>query len=142
MKVVKIICEPRLTALMRLQGGISVRDALARADAVLVAQRDACLGEIDQALASLGAAGLSAQAQYAAATRILSMCVSAEEASLERAAQSLCELLDGADPAHPPDPRAVAVHIVAMRALHRSPASPKAKASVLAGLNQLAATRR
>lgn len=142
MSVVKIYARSRLAESMQRPGGVTVREALLKADAVIAAHRAECLDEIDRALDLLSDARLGPAQLYHQASNVIAMCIDPSDADLATAARSLCELLDRVEDGGAVDPRSVRLHLAAMRALHRTEADQRVRREVLAGLAQLATARK
>ncbi len=111
----------RLAKLMNEPGGVTMAQALERADKALEATRDNCLVEIDKKIeevVALAAAGLDTSNLMAIRQRageIFGEAGAAGLSELSSAAQSLSRLLT----AGRGSPAAIAVHVDAVRALRR-----------------------
>lgn len=137
--------EVRLKQLLEEPGGITVADALMRADDAIEANRDAGLRAIDDKIASIAAiefedcAGASNKC-YALSNEIYAEAGMMRLSELSDVAHNLCELLSGVVD-EGVSRRAIRVHIDAMRAL-RSPAassSRELRRAVLEELHRLTA---
>lgn len=133
--------EVRLAKLMKEPGGISVAQALEKADKVLESMRGDCLTNIDQKIeevAALAATGLSEQNLATIKQRAAELFGEAGTfglVELSAAAHSLHRLLS----AEQGSPAAVAVHVDAVRALRRPELAgdQQARAEVLRQLRKV-----
>lgn len=146
----------RLGQLVARPGGITVSEALERAEAGLSEMAEPWAEALDEAIAKLGVACAALRerprdasaltAAYALADEIVGLAGPAKLEAVGRAAYSLCDLLDRAQSggAAPVDLRAVQVHLQAL-ALLRRPASEtggeSGRSAILDGLAQLAKAR-
>ena len=134
--------RPRLAQLIGQPGGIYACEALARAEAALETMREPLLGSIDEALAQLErlAEPFSAEAipaLYRLSSDIIGISLAERSDGVERAARSLCELLDEASPGDPTIRAGVAVHIASLKLLHRRSAAELDQTSILEGLGRI-----
>lgn len=137
----KFHVTPRLAKLIKAPGGLYVPEALKRGAAAMEEAREACLSEVDEALATMDAMaatpGFDAEAMYAQSARLISFCGAFADDSLATAARSLCELLDRAGEAGRRDDRGVQVHLASLRLLHRTEADEATRKAILQGLAQV-----
>jgi hypothetical protein len=140
-EVKKSRMRPRLGQLMSQKGGMYVAEALKRADATLETLREPSLLGIDDHVAALDAL-LASDAEprakieglYARAADIVSLCGAERNDSVQVAAHSLCDLLDGAAGLSPTVLAGVKVHVASIRLLHRADPDPAVHGVVLQGL--------
>jgi hypothetical protein len=136
-----------LAAMINRPGGITIADALSRAEANVETIRGDCLAAIDEALAAVqglipanGAPSPDAvNAMYQYANDIVGVAVTYDLRELSRAAYSLCELLDRQRARDAWSARAVSVHIEALRLLREPNADADGRAAILVGLEQVLA---
>lgn len=151
--------ENRLANALRKPGGVTLGEALARAERRLETVRDDCVAALDgkiEALAAIAAARDAAQAAsaYAHASDIFSLSGTFGLKEFSEAAHSLCRLLDtcrekdgwssAAARGREADSlmwQSVGVHIDALRTLRRPELSRDvaARAAVVEGLRRIAA---
>lgn len=137
--------ELRLKQLLEEPGGITIADALMRADDAIEASRDAGLKAIDEKIAAIAAceredAGDTNDKCYKLSNEIYAEAGMMRLSELSDVAHNLCELLS-AGASEAVSKRAIRVHIDAMRAL-RSPAassSRELRRAVLEELHRLTA---
>lgn len=137
--------KPRLAQLISQPGGLYAQDALARAQEALETLREPLLTSIDEALERLEAEPFSAQAVpalYRLSSDIINFSLAERICGVERAARSLCELLDEALPDDPTTRAGVAVHIASLKLLHRRVDSEIDQTSILEGLGRILAKAR
>lgn len=135
-----------LTKMMKEAGGMYAVEALRRADENLGELREGCLVNIDDVLDRLDAmakAGIDTgpdfETAYGLSSQIIGLSGGAPELKLEEAARSLCDYLDRLAEGERLDLRGIGVHVSALRLLHRSPAGPQERRTILDGLAQVAA---
>jgi chemotaxis protein histidine kinase CheA len=138
----------RLAHFVNTADGITLADALARADANLEEIRPPSLQRIDEALAELGAKAPAAPTPaevdrlYRLANELAGTAAVFGLTGLGRAAYSLCELLDVLKSAPAWNAAAVTVHLEGLRLLRGEDSgalTPEAIAAVLAGLDKVVA---
>jgi len=137
--------DVRLKRLLREPGGITVGEALVRADDAIDGMRDAFLQSIDQKIAEIGALGqddaFSATGRcYTLSNEIYAEAGMIKLIELSDVAHNLCDLLS-AGGKQGASAKAIRVHVDAMRAL-RSPAasaSGELRRAVLSELHRLTA---
>ena len=149
MSMVKRFAPPnRLAHFVNTADGITLAEALARADANLDEIRPPSLERIDEALAELGAKApphpSSAQVEriYGLANELAGTAGVFGLTGLGRAAYSLCELLDGMKGPGGWNAGAVTVHLDGLRLLRAEDGGalpPEAVAAVLTGLDKVRA---
>ena len=138
----------RLSQLLRRPGGITVSEALERAETGLAEIADPCRQALDLALAKAEAAERalgadpgderSLRALYAAADEMVGLAGPAGQVDVGTAAYSLCELVDRALNGGTLKPAAVRVHLDALTLLRRDTAGEGVRRAVLEGLAQVA----
>jgi hypothetical protein len=137
MSVIRRMVKPRISTMVNRATGLSEAEALARAAAGIEALRDESLTALDAAIASADAAARTAppaaDAVYKAAGEILELSGTYGLEALEKAAYSLCELVDDLRSNARWNGPAVAVHLEAMRLL-RAPGQAGSEA-ILEGLH-------
>ena len=141
----------RLSMLVRADGGMMARDALAAADAALeplraesLAVLDAALAEIDARFGRPAAATRAAgafQDLYALALRIIDVSGFLPGSCVDQAAVSFCALVDNCAEAGVWRWDAVDVHINALRLLRTADLDPDQRQAVIAGLNKVSQRR-
>jgi HPt (histidine-containing phosphotransfer) domain-containing protein len=130
----------RVAELLRRPGGVTAAEACARAERRVEAVRESSLAALDEKITALAASGDTPIAEiYSVATEIYSVAGTFGLKELAEAAQSLCELLNGAGR----DDKfqdSVRVHVDALRTLRRPELSSDAtaRAAVVAGLRRVA----
>jgi hypothetical protein len=138
----------RLAHFVNTADGITLAEALARADAKLEEIRPPSLERIDEALAALGVRApatpepVEVDRLYRLANELAGTAGVFGLAGLGRAAYSLCELLDAQRGAAAWNAAAVTVHLEGMRLLRAEDSgalAPPAVAAVLAGLDKVVA---
>jgi hypothetical protein len=138
----------RLAHFVNTADGITLAEALARADAKLEEIRPPSLERIDEILAELGAKAPGEPAPgevervYRLANELAGTAGVFGLAGLGRAAFSLCELLDAYRGGAPWGAAAVTVHLDGLRLLRGESSGalpPAAVAAVLAGLDKVVA---
>jgi chemotaxis protein histidine kinase CheA len=138
----------RLAHFVNTADGITLAEALARADAKLEEIRPPSLERIDEALAELGAKAPAAPSApevdrlYRLANELAGTAGVFGLAGLGRAAYSLCELLDVLKTAASWNAAAVTVHLEGLRLLRGADEAampPEATAAILAGLDKVVA---
>ncbi|MFC4444037.1 hypothetical protein [Caulobacter henricii] len=139
--------KPRLAELISQPGGIYAQEALARAEAALETLREPLLGSIDEALAELEQLSNPFDVDniptlYRLSGDIINFSLAERIGGVERAARSLCELLDEALPNDPTTKAGISVHIASLRLLHRRLDSEIDQASILNGLGRILAKAR
>ncbi|KQZ30818.1 hypothetical protein [Caulobacter sp. Root1472] len=141
----------RLSMLVRANGGVTAKDALAAADAALeplraesLAVLDAALAEIDARFGRPAAATRVAgafQDLYALALRIIDVSGFLPGSCVDQAAVSFCALVDNCAEAGAWRWDAVDVHINALRLLRTADLSPDQRRAVIDGLNKVSQRR-
>lgn len=141
----------RLSMLVRADGGMMARDALAAADAALEPLRAESLAVLDAALAKIEARfGRSAAATrasgvhqelYTLALRIIDVSGFLPDSCVDQAAISFCALVDNCAEAGVWRWDAVDVHINALRLLRTTDLSPDQRRAVIDGLNKVSQRR-
>ena len=141
----------RLSMLVRANGGVTVKDALAAADAALEPLRAESLAVLDAALAEIEARfGRSAatnrasgafQDLYALALRIIDVSGFLPDSCVDQAAVSFCALVDNCAEAGTWRWDAVDVHINALRLLRTADLDPDQRRAVIEGLNKVSQRR-
>lgn len=139
----------RLARLMERPGGLTVAEALERAEAGLAQIAPPCRESLDRALAQADSIGRSLHgpptaetlsALYALGDKIVGLAGPAGEADVGAAAYSLCELIDRYQTGAAIKPEAVRVHLDALTLLRR-PASETGgdagRRAVLEGLSRI-----
>lgn len=139
----------RLARLMERSGGLTVAEALERAEAGLAQIAPPCRESLDRALAQADSVGRSQHgaptaetlsALYALADEIFGLAGPAGEADVGAAAYSLCELIDKSQTGAAIKPAAIRVHLDALSLLRR-PASETGgdagRRAVLEGLSRI-----
>lgn len=139
--------KPRLAELISQPGGIYAQEALARAEEALETLREPLLDSIDEALAELERLSNPFNVEaiptlYRLSGDIINFSLAERIGGVERAARSLCELLDEALPNDPTTKAGIAVHIASLRLLHRRLDSEIDQASILNGLGRILAKAR
>lgn len=130
-----------LSEISRTPGGLDVREAVARANANLETIRGDCVANMDAALATLencyrrGAykSAPSRMRMYRTCYKLIGIADVAGYPAVDRAAYSLCDLLDRIEEAGPWEKEAVTVHMRALRLLRQSPGEV-AHGAILEGL--------
>ncbi len=133
---------------MKKPGGISISDALVRANSNLDDIRDTCLVELDGKIAAIEKAAGSATVSpdqaslnriYTLGNEILGEAGALGLIELSTVGRSLCELTSVPDEATKVDPRMIRVHIDAMKSLRRpeADADPKMRTALLNGLRKM-----
>ena len=142
--VMRVPWTNRLTKMIREPGGMRVEDALEGAKANLETIREGCLEAVDARLTELDRlhreAGAAPTAElkdaiYAQASDVHSVAGVFGLQELGEAAFSLCDLVDRLRALDRWDPKAIEVHLNALR-LFREP-QPQAAAAVLEGLRRV-----
>lgn len=141
----------RLSMLVRADGGMMAKDALAAADAALEPLRAESLAVLDAALAEIEARfGRSAAATrasgvhqelYTLALRIIDVSGFLPDSCVDQAAISFCALVDNCAEAGVWRWDAVDVHINALRLLRTSDLDPDQRRAVIDGLNKVSQRR-
>lgn len=141
----------RLSMLVRADGGMMAKDALAAADAALEPLRAESLAVLDAALAEIEARfGRSAAATrasglhqdlYTLALRIIDVSGFLPGSCVDQAATSFCALVDNCAEAGVWRWDAVDVHINALRLLRATDLSPDQRRAVIDGLNKVSQRR-
>ncbi len=137
--------ELRLKQLLEEPGGITIADALMRADDAIEASRDAGLKAVDEKISAIAVceredAGDTTDTCYKLSNEIYAEAGMMRLSELSDVAHNLCELLSGGA-SEAVSKRAIRVHIDAMRAL-RSPAASSSRdlrRAVLEELHRLTA---
>ena len=151
MSVRKFRAPNRLSMLVRANGGVMAKDALAAADAALEPLRAESLGVLDAALAEIeGQFGKTAAATrasaayqdlYTLALRIIDVSGFLPGSCVDQAAISLCALVDNCAEAGGWRWDAIDVHINALRLLRTADLSPEQRRAVIDGLNKVSQRR-
>ncbi len=135
--------DVRLKQLLAEPGGISVGEAIERANRCVESIRGDCLAAVDRKLSSIMALshagpGEAGEDIYRLANEIYSEAGVFGLTELSRAAHSLCQLMSSVDEGAWPK-EAIAVHINAMRALRRPDVAgdDQARSAVLKGLRSV-----
>jgi len=141
----------RLSMLMRANGGMTAKDALAAADAALEPLRAESLAVLDAALAEIEArfgrtaaatrAAAAFQDLYALALRIIDVSGFLPGSCVDQAAVSFCALVDNCAEAGAWRWDAVDVHINALRLLRTADLDPDQRRAVIDGLNKVSQRR-
>lgn len=141
----------RLSMLVRANGGVTAKEALAAADAALEPLRAESLAVLDAALAEIEARfGQSAAATrgagafqdlYALALRIIDVSGFLPGSCVDQAAVSFCALVDNCAEAGAWRWDAVDVHIHALRLLRTVELDPDQARAVIDGLNKVSQRR-
>ncbi|MDR6533165.1 hypothetical protein J2800_003926 [Caulobacter rhizosphaerae] len=141
----------RLSMLVRANGGVTAKDALAAADAALeplraesLAVLDAALAEIDARFGRPAAATRAAgafQDLYVLALRIIDVSGFLPGSCVDQAAVSFCALVDNCAEAGAWRWDAVDVHVNALRLLRTADLSPDQRRAVIDGLNKVSQRR-
>jgi hypothetical protein len=151
-KAIVFAPSPRIVSLLRRSGGISVQEAISRAERRVEAVRDQCIAALDEKIDEASSCSASASDHahlYSLATEIYALAGAFGLKELAEAASSLCDLLSGEVRAaagkvtHGPKFReSVQVHLDALRTLRRPELSDDAaaRAEVVRGLRRVAAT--
>lgn len=139
--------KPRLAELISQPGGIYAKEALERAEQALEVLREPLLGSIDEALVELERLSnpFSVEAVpnlYRLSSDIINFSLAEQISGVERAARSLCELLDEALPTDPTTRAGVTVHVASLKLLHRRAAAEIDQGSILEGLGRILAKAR
>lgn len=148
----KFKVETRLASHAFRPGGMTVADALRRADAALEQMRGPCLETIDESLAEIearygaGAAGRAAEPfsdLYALSSKIIDASIFFTGADLDKAARALCQLTALCEAQKAWDWVAVDLHLDALRMLRAVGQSigQKARQEVILGLQQVTLKR-
>jgi len=143
----RIKVENRLAKLVEMPGGISLAEALERADSNLEQVKDEYLAELDCKIAQIeqleGGGGkpdpAAIDALYAASNEMVAIAGVFGLGELGQAAYSFCELLDRLRQSGGWSAQAVAVHIGAMKLLRHPQAAESHGGckAVLEGLRQV-----
>jgi hypothetical protein len=152
MSVVRKFRAPnRLSMLVKANGGVMAKDALAAADAALEPLRAESLAVLDAALAEIevrfgrpAAATRASQAYrdlYALALRIIDVSGFLPGSCVDQAAISFCALVDNCAEADAWRWDAVDVHINALRLLRTSGLGADQRRAVIDGLNKVSQRR-
>jgi hypothetical protein len=152
MSVVRKFRAPnRLSMLIKANGGVMAKDALAAADAALEPLRAESLAVLDAALAEIEARfGRSAAATrgtgayqdlYTLALRIIDVSGFLPGSCVDQAAISFCALVDNCAEASTWRWDAIDVHINALRLLRTSALTPDQRRAVIDGLNKVSQRR-
>lgn len=152
MSVVRKFRAPnRLSMLVKANGGVMAKDALAAADAALeplraesLAVLDAALAEIEARFGKPAAATWASQAYrdlYALALRIIDVSGFLPGSCVDQAAISFCALVDNCAEADAWRWDAVDVHINALRLLRTSGLGADQRRAVIDGLNKVSQRR-
>lgn len=141
--------ENRLAKLIKLPGGVTLADAMIRANRNLASVREACLAGVDEKLGAMEALISAApptpadlEAVYRFANEVFAEAGAFEQHELSAAAHSLCELTASDGPALRTW-ETVRVHVASMRLL-RSPAlaqDARQRQALVAGLQKISARR-
>lgn len=152
MSVVRKFRAPnRLSMLVKANGGVMAKDALAAAEAALEPLRAESLAVLDAALAEIEARfGKSAAATreagayqdlYALALRIIDVSGFLPGSCVDQAAISFCALVDNCAEAGAWRWDAIDVHINALRLLRTAGLNPDQRRAVIDGLNKVSQRR-
>jgi hypothetical protein len=152
MSVVRKFRAPnRLSMLVKANGGVMAKDALAAADAALEPLRAESLTVLDAALAEIEARfGRSAaairqdaayQELYTLALRIIDVSGFLPGSCVDQAAISFCALVDNCAEAKAWRWDAIDVHINALRLLRTTDLTPDQRRAVIDGLNKVSQRR-
>lgn len=141
----------RLSMLVRANGGVTAKDALAAADAALEPLRAESLAVLDAALAEIEArfgrpaaatrGSAAFQDLYTLALRIIDVSGFLPGSCVDQAAVSFCALVDNCAEAGAWRWDAVDVHINALRLLRATDLSPDQRRAVIDGLNKVSQRR-
>jgi hypothetical protein len=149
-KVFKV--KTRLATVALGGGGLSVGEAVKRAEAAVELTYEASLAEIDRLLSALesgyGMEGATRETAdydrlYAMASQIIDISICLRDSQLDNAARAFCDLIDLSAELEVWDPEAIAVHIQVMRLLRQSGAEMGAaeRAKLVQGLHQVTRKR-
>jgi hypothetical protein len=142
----------RLAKMIKERGGILAKDAIAAAEAGVESLRESSLANLDATLAEMerrfgkGAEGRDAEsfeALYVLSSRIIDVSIFVSDVGIDRAAVSLCGLVDGFAEGGAWRWDAVDVHLNALRLLRSigSELPPEQREAMLAGLHQVSRHR-
>jgi hypothetical protein len=140
----------RLAAVVETRGGVTLSEAIERAEQGLEAMREDCMAVLDAKIAQIeactAAAAFSSKAGeirkvYALANEILNEAGTFGLTELSIAGRSLCDLTVARRGDEALDVRAIRVHVEALKSLRRPEAhgDPKVRAAVLEGLRKVTA---
>jgi hypothetical protein len=138
----------RLAALIKERGGVLVQDAIAAAEAGVESLREASLANLDAALTEIerryGPGAKNRESEcfedlYVLSSRVIDVSVYVSDAGIDRAAVSLCDLVDVCAEAKAWRWDAVDVHLNALRLLRANGADLPAdqREAMLQGLYQV-----
>jgi len=144
-KAKKFKVKTRLSTLAFTPGGISAKDALARADVAIEKMRDPALAAIDQTLAEMearfGAAAANRDNEppedlYILSSNIIDAAVCVRQTSIDQAAKAMCDLVDLSGEMGVWDWEAVDLHLSSLRMLRLAgeSMSERERMAVLDGL--------
>ncbi|MDR3511494.1 MAG: chemotaxis protein CheE [Caulobacteraceae bacterium] len=148
----KFKVETRLSTHAFRPGGMTVADALRRADAALETMRGPCLETIDSAIAEIerrygaGAAGRADEPfgdLYTLSSRIIDASIFFTGADLDKAARALCQLTALCEAQRAWDWVAIDLHLDALRMLRTvgQAIGERERLDVIKGLNQVTRKR-
>lgn len=133
----------RLAEMIHEPGGLTIEDALRRAESNIESLHGEVTAAIDQALAKLQQAmplGVDgADEMYRRSNDIVGFAVTLALRDVGRAAYSLCELLDRQRTRGSWNAQAVAVHVEALRLLREPSGDAVSRAKILDGLDRVLA---
>lgn len=144
--------QSRLAAKAFEPGGVSIEEAMKRADLAVDQLRPPCLADLDVALADLdtrfgrsanGRDGEDVRDVYLLSSRIIDTSIGLPGSGIERAARALCEFIDVADDKGLREWESVHVHIDTLKLLRVAGVamSKEQRDSVLEGLAKVARKR-
>lgn len=148
MKVRKFRPTNRLTALIKERGGLMAKDAIAAAEAGVETLRESSMAALDEAISEIErrfGKDVAARAEepyedlYVLGSRIIDVSAFVSNAGIDKAAMSLCTLVDSCEGAGYWRWDAVDVHIDALRLLraHGAALPPEQREAMLQGLYQV-----
>lgn len=148
----KFKVETRLSQHAFRPGGLTVADALRRADAALEVMRGPCMETIDTTLAEIearygaGVAGRETESfsdLYTLSAQIIDASIFMPGADLDKAARALCQLTALCEAQNAWDWLAVDLHLDALRMLRTSGTAlgERERLNVIDGLNQVTRKR-
>jgi len=137
----KFRVKTRLANMIREPGGIHVSEALKRGEAMIAAQTEVCLDQIDVCLENIQVLfadpSHDPEQMYRLSTDIINLCAVLTYPALAEVALSLCELIDQAGEGARPKRQAVQVHIASMKLLHRTGLDEAASQEILDSLHKM-----
>jgi len=151
-EVRKFRVKSRLSRFISQPGGISVRDALKRADAGIESLRIPCIADVDATLAEIdsrfapatpGRDNESLEDLYQLSARIIDVSICLEGSGIDAAARRLCELVDVSQTLGVRDWESIEVHIHALKLLRAAglSMSDTQRGAVISGLAKVTRKR-